>query len=316
VLYTWVGGIRSVVWLDAVQLILYLTGALVALGLVLGSIGGWSGLMETLPAGKLRMINLGLSEGWRGLFGGGYRLPAALIGGAFLSMASHGTDQLLVQRLLATRGLRQAQIALIVSGFLVLVQFLVFLILGATLYVAFGGAPMASDEVFPRFIIERLPAGLAGLVLAAIFAAAMSTLSSSLNALSSSTVLDLFRRRDESDGDQLRRGRRTTLFWAVVLVGGAMLFHSTDNPVVELGLSIASVTYGGFLAAFLLGRFTSRGGPAAAVAALIVGSGTGAVLWIGGLVFWVWLVPAGCLAGLLAGWLVALRTGGPSPETV
>jgi SSS family solute:Na+ symporter len=312
VLYTWVGGIRSVVWLDAVQLVLYLTGALVALGLVLGSIGGWSGLMETLPAGKLRMINLGLSEGWRGLFGGGYRLPAALIGGAFLSMASHGTDQLLVQRLLATRGLRQAQTALIVSGFLVLVQFLVFLILGATLYVAFGGAPMASDEVFPRFIIERLPAGLAGLVLAAIFAAAMSTLSSSLNALSSSTVLDLFRRRDESDDDQLRRGRRTTLFWAVVLVGGAMLFHSTDNPVVELGLSIASVTYGGFLAAFLLGRLTSRGGPAAAVAALIVGSGTGAVLWIGGFVFWVWLVPAGCLAGLLVGWLVAWIDSRPS----
>jgi SSS family solute:Na+ symporter len=310
VLYTWVGGIRSVVWLDAVQLVVYLSGALAALLLIVGGVGGWSALVAALPEAKLRLFDLGLAEGWRGLFGGGYRLPAALIGGALLSMASHGTDQLLVQRLLATRGLRQAQAALIASGFIVTLQFLLFLILGSALWVAFGGAPMPSDQVFPRFIVERLPAGLAGLVLAAIFAAAMSTLSSSLNALSSSTLFDLRRGGEDSGATQLRRGRRTTLVWALVLVGGAMLFRSTDNPVVELGLSIASVTYGGFLAVFLLGRLTGRGGSRAGVTALVTGTITGGVLWLTGALFWVWLVPAGCLAGLGCGYLVALGERG------
>ena len=171
VLYTYVGGIRSVVWLDGVQLVLYVGGALVALGIVVASLGGWTEMLSLLPEGKLRVFDLGLSEGWRGLFGGGYRLPSALLGGAFLSMASHGTDQLLVQRLLATRGLRQAQKALIVSGLLVVLQFLLFLLLGVAIHAAWAGRPMAGDEVFPRFIVEQMPPGLAGLMLAAIFPA-------------------------------------------------------------------------------------------------------------------------------------------------
>ena len=319
VLYTYVGGIRSVVWLDSVQLVLYLSGAVIALWIVTSVVGGWSGFMSHLPAGKLTLIDTGLDEGWRGLFTGGYKLPAALLGGAFLSMASHGTDQLLVQRLLSTRGLRQAQMALIASGVIVVLQFLLFLILGSALAVFYEGAAIPTDQVFPRYIVEGLPPGLSGLLLAAIFAAAMSTLSSSLNSLASSTVFDLFRSprkpRDDSgsgtaDGaDNLRRGRLSTLLWAAVLVGGAMLFRSTDHPVVEIGLSIASVTYGGFLGTFFLGRFTTTPGPRAAVAALLTGILTAGALVLFTGIFWVWLVPCGCAASFAAG-LVLSRVPG------
>lgn len=312
VLYTYVGGIRSVVWLDGIQLILYVSGALVALFVVLGSLGGWEGMTAILPAGKLRLIDMGAGEGVRGLFTGGYKLPAALIGGAFLSMASHGTDQLLVQRLLATRGLRQAQTALIVSGVVVVLQFLLFLLLGAAIFAAWGGAEMPSDEVFPRFIVQEMPAGLAGLMLAAIFAAAMSTLSSSLNSLASSTVFDLFRRGEagESGEDSLRRGRRSTLFWAAVLVGGALLFRSTENPVVEVGLAIASVTYGGFLGTFLLGRLTTAPGPKAAVAAMAGGIVCAGLVVVFASLFWVWLVPIGTAASFLVGVVLQHLPGG------
>ncbi len=311
VIYTYVGGIKSIVWLDAIQLVLYIGGALIALLILLGQLGGWDAVVAALPEGKLRLVNMGLDEGIKGLFGGGYRLPAALLGGAFLSMASHGTDQLLVQRMLATRGLKQAQAALITSGFVVVLQFTLFLVLGSTLFVAFGGETMPSDHVFPRFIVEGLPAGLAGLMLAAIFAAAMSTLSSSLNSLASSTVLDLIHpaagRSAEADnekdgeGDDLKKGRRMTLVWALVLIGGAMLFRSTENPVVEVGLAIASVTYGGFLGTFLLGRLTVRPGPKSAVAAMAIGVvGSGTLVLFANL-FWVWLVPLGCMVSLLGG---------------
>jgi len=311
VLYTYVGGIRSVVWLDSVQLVLYISGAVIALWIVITVVGGWAGFTGALPAGKFRIIDMGMDEGLRGLFSGGYRLPAALLGGAFLSMASHGTDQLLVQRLLSTRGLRQAQMALIASGFIVVLQFLLFLILGAALAVFYEGAAIPTDQVFPRYIVEGLPPGLSGLLLAAIFAAAMSTLSSSLNSLASSTVFDLFRpRRDPPGGDQardaddLRRGRRSTLVWAGVLVGGAMLFRTTDSPVVEIGLAIASVTYGGFLGTFFLGRFTTVPGPRSAVAALLAGVITAGALILFTDIFWVWLVPFGCAVSFTTGWIL------------
>lgn len=313
-LYTYVGGIRSVVWLDGIQLILYLTGALIALGIIVGKLDGWQGLLGALPEGKLRIIDIGLGDGLRGLFSGGYRLPAALLGGAFLSMASHGTDQLLVQRLLSTRGLKQAQAALIASGFIVVLQFALFLILGSALFLFYQGASMPSDQVFPRFIVEDLPPGLSGLLLAAIFAAAMSTLSSSLNSLASSTVFDLFRRKGRGVGEnalsgveELKQGRLATLFWAVVLVGGAMLFRSTENPVVEIGLAIASVTYGGFLGTFLLGRLTSRPGQTAATCSLLTGVLTAGAIALFTDLFWVWLVPIGCTASFIAGWLLGRR---------
>jgi SSS family solute:Na+ symporter len=268
-LYTYQGGIRSVVWVDAVQLVVYMGGAVAALGVLLAAIpGGWDGLMAAAgAAGKLEMIRLewDLSQV--------YTIWAGLFGGAFLSMASHGTDQLIVQRLLTCRDLRRSQWALVGSGVMVIAQFALFLVIGLGLWIFYAAREFGrTDEIFATFIIEQLPPGLTGLVIAAIFAAAMSSLSSSLNSLASATTYDLYAPlRGASEAQLLRVGRLFTLLWGLVLVGGALLVRSRDVPVVELGLAIASFTYGGLLGGFFLGILNRRAVQRDAIAAIAFG---------------------------------------------
>lgn len=256
--YTLVGGLKAVVWMDVVQLVVYVAGAVVALALLAPDLSaGWA---EVVAEGKLDLIGRvgGLSE----TLTDPYAFPVAVIGGAFFSMASHGTDQLVVQRVLACRSLRDGQRAMVGSGVGVIVQFALFLAVGVGLWAHHGGAsPEAlglarGDEVFPRFILEEMPAGVRGLLFAGILAAAMSTLSSSLNALAGSTLFDLAERLGgwrPGPGAALRWSRWLTVIWAAVFVGFAMLFTDLQNPVVELGLGIAGFTYGGLLGAFALG---------------------------------------------------------------
>ena len=191
-IYTFIGGIRAVVWVDASQMVLYLAGGLIAL-VVLGQAApdGWPGILaRAADAGKLAAIDPALD------FGRPYTLWAGLLGGAFLSMGSHGADQLIVQRLLACRDLAASRRALVGSGLAVFLQFALFLFVGLGLWAWYDGAAFPRpDEIFARFIVEALPVGVRGLLIAAVFAAAMSTLSSSINALSSATAYD-FRKDD------------------------------------------------------------------------------------------------------------------------
>jgi SSS family transporter len=252
--YTYFGGLKAVVWADVVQLIVYLAGGVAALLIAWTLAGGpSSALGAAAAAGKLKLLNPELDLTVT------YTLLGGLVGGAMLSAASHGTDQLIVQRLLATRSLRDAQYALIGSGAVIILQFLLFLLVGSAIW-ASGHAPpaLAADQIFPRFIIDQLPAGLSGLVVAGILAAAMSTISSSINALASSMTHDLYvgltGRRDPSH--LLRIGRLFSAIWGVSLIGGALFFYyyasGTDTPIVVLALSIASVTYGALLGTYLL----------------------------------------------------------------
>ncbi|MGI9182053.1 MAG: sodium:solute symporter [Longimicrobiaceae bacterium] len=268
-LYTFYGGIRAVVWVDAAQMVVYIGGAIGALFVLLAALpGGWSGLMAAAgEAGKLEMLRLNLDLTQP------YTLWAGLLGGAFLSMASHGTDQLIVQRLLTCRELRQSQMALIGSGLMVIAQFALFLVIGLGLWSFYAAREFArTDEIFATFIIEQLPPGLTGLVIAAIFAAAMSSLSSSLNSLASASTYDIYAPlRRAGEAELLRVGRLMTLVWGVVLVGGALLFRSRETPVVELGLAIASFTYGGLLGGFFLGILNRRAVQRDAIAAIAIG---------------------------------------------
>lgn len=256
--YTYWGGLRAVVWVDVIQLTLYMSGGVLAIVLLGGAIdGGWGAIVAALPDAKLDVVHL------TGGFADGRWLLTGLVGGAFLSMASHGVDHLIVQRLMATRDLRAARLALVTDALLVILQFALFLAVGLGLFVYFGGREFATpDEVFPTFVIEAFPTGLAGLMIAGILAAAMSTLSSSLNALASSTTLDLYApaSRREDPVHLMRVGRIFTLMWAVILVGGAVLFRfaSQGTPVVVVALEIASFTYGGLLGAFFLGMLSKR----------------------------------------------------------
>lgn len=271
IIYTYFGGVRAVVWIDVIQMVIYLGGAILAGAYLLTHIpGGLDHVLATIQQhDKLQLFNVSFGRSTTEFFSGGYHIIASLIGGMFLSMASHGTDQLIVQRLLTCNNLKSSQKALITSGVLVILQFAIFLVIGLLLYVYYNGQPIgpdsnfaiSSDEIFPRFIIMELSPGLKGLIIAGIFAAAMSTLSGSLNSLASSSLLDLYKSRygkNNSPQRDLLLSRLITASWGIVFIGGAMLFKDKNNPVVELGLAIASFTYGGLLGTFLMGVFLKK----------------------------------------------------------
>ncbi len=268
-IYTYLGGLKAVVAMDVVQLFIYLGGALASMLLILHRLPhGWADVVTfatTNGQHKFAIINVTGGIDLASFLRAPYTLLGGLLGGTFLTMASHGTDQLLVQRLLGCRSRWDSQRALMLDATFILLQFGFFLLLGLCLYAFYGGATFqqlglaTSDEVFPKFIVENLPTGVAGLVVAGVLASAMGTLSSSISSLASSTYLDLFkltvRGRALDEGGELRWSRIFTLLWGVLLIGGAMLFMDTKNPVIELGLKIASVTYGGLLGTFFLGLF-------------------------------------------------------------
>lgn len=266
VFYTLIGGIRAVVWMDVLQMTVYLFGGLLAVLLLTTSISAdwWS---DALRAGKTMVFDSGLDQSLSGILTQAYILPTAVLGGAVFSVASHGTDQLIVQRLLACRSLRDSQRALVGSALVVMIQFSLFLLIGLLLWSYYNGATMPelglsrADEVFPKYIVEDLPAGVSGLLLAGIIAAAMSTLSSTVNSLASSSLMDIVQRFIKTPLDEARSllvSRMLTMFWGAVLIGFASLFEDSDNAVVELGLTIASYTYGGLLGVFVLGILVKR----------------------------------------------------------
>jgi len=320
-IYTWFGGFKAVVWTDVLQLSVYLAGGIGALFVAWSLAGGPDVALElAYKAGKLRAIDPAID------FTKTYTLLGGLVGGALLSAASHGTDHLIVQRLLATRSLGDARVALVGSGIMVIFQFTLFLLVGSAIWAA-GLAPEGtpSDQLFPAFIVNHLPTGLAGLVVAGILAAAMGTHSSAINSLASSATHDLYAswtgRQDPVH--LLRVGRFLSAVWATGLIGGALFFHyaasGNDTPVVVLALSIASVTYGPLLGTyFLAGRWPRAqgrdvvGAVAITVALMLLVifakrlSGYSGLEWLTplGRLAWPWYVPLGTL--LTVGWGVAL----------
>ena len=295
IFYTWVGGLRAVVWVDVIQLVFYLLGAIATILIALNA--PVHTFAEAWSAGKLTVIDPALS------FTRTYTLWGGLIGGALLSAASHGTDHLIVQRLLASRDLADSKRALIGSGVFIIAQFALFLFVGTVLWMAGADRPdLAADAIYPTFVVERLPAGIAGLVVAAILAAAMSTVSSSLNSLASASTHDFYAPlTGRTDAEHLLKvGRGMTLLWAAILVGGALLFKNRNTPVVVLALSIASITYGGLLGSYLLGGLWQRTRQVDVVIAILVGVTFMIPVVLG--------FPARMLPGLAWPWYVPLGT--------
>ena len=316
VMFTYWGGTKSVVWTDVVQTCIYLLAGIAALFVIgYGVDGGWSAIFSRASvANKLGIINTQF------VLGNAQTLWAGLIGGAFLSMASHGTDQLIVQRLLAAGSLANARKALVVSGFAVILQFAFFLLIGTGLWAFYDARTFAStDTIFPEFIVTAIPSGLKGLVVAAILAA--STIASSLNALAAATVHDLWlpltgRRAD--DPDTLRMAKRFTLVWAAILIGGAFFYRQQGTPVVVIALGIASFTYGGLLGGFFLGLLWKRAAQLDAIIGMSVAISVMAVVvfarqlgtWFPGLegllsniptIAWPWYVLIGTSITLVVG---------------
>ena len=272
VLYTYKGGMKAVVWTEMVQAGVYIFGGIAAIVLIGQAVpGGWGAVVAQAGAqGKLRAVDL-----YTG-FDRPHTVFAGLIGGAFLSMASHGADQMIVQRLLSARSLRDAQRAIIGSGVAVILQFALFLMIGVGLFVLYGGRQFpAADAIFPTFIIERMPPGLVGLIVAAIVAATMRTHSGAINSLAAATTHDIYlpltKRRADAP-ETLRVGKLFALAWGVVLTLGALLFPEDPRlPVVVVALGIASFTYGGLLGGFFLGMFWRRAEQRDAITGMAVG---------------------------------------------
>ena len=312
--YTFEGGIAAVIWTDLIQFVIYIGGSvLAAYELVQMTPGGWAGIVGAASAaGKLQVWSL------RGNLALPFTFWAGLIGGTFLTNASHGTDQLLVQRLLTCRNLRDSQKAIITSGFIVFAQFVLFLGIGIMLFVYYQHAPRpamtTNDEIFPAFIVSTLPHGISGLVIAAIFAAAMSNLSGSLNSLASTTMIDFYQPlRGAAMGDErlLVLSRWCTAAWGVVLIAIAILARGWGS-VFTAGLTVASIVYGPMLGAFLLGVLTSRTTATGAIAGMSVSAAAMLVIWWLTPLAWTWYVLVGaaiCVAVGLA------ASGVPSPGT-
>jgi SSS family solute:Na+ symporter len=271
--YTFEGGMTAVIWTDVIQMGMYVLGAVVSFFILLGKIpGGFEHVLAIAqPAGKFRLFDFQWS--WTAP----YTCWAGLIGGCFLTTASHGTDQLVVQRLLSAKSERQSRLALLSSWIVIFIQFSLFLTIGVMLWVYQNGRVFSKDDLdrlYPSFIWESLPVGIAGLAMAAIIAAAMGNLSAALNSLASATVIDFYQpltRGRHAAVHYLRVSRFSTIFWGAVLAAIAVV-ASHWGSVLESGLSIASVTLGILLGVFLLGILTKRPGENAAIVGVLAGA--------------------------------------------
>jgi SSS family transporter len=313
-IYTFEGGIAAVIWTDLIQLVIYLGGSLLAAYELLHLVpGGWHAIAaEASAAGKFQFVSFKFDLSVP------FTFWAGLLGGTFLTMASHGTDQLLVQRLLTCRNRRESQKALVLSGFVVFVQFVLFLTIGVMLFAYYKFFPLqtklaSNDEVFPTFIVQRLPHGISGLVIAAIFAAAMSNLSGSLNSLSSSTVIDFYKplvKPRATDEELLKLSRWLTAGWGLVLICIAILARSWGS-VFTTGLTIASLVYGPMLGAFLLGVLTKRANQIGVMCGMALSLASMLIIKIqlAAAIAWTWYVLIGTAICFGAGYAVSLLKG-------
>lgn len=310
-IYTYYGGLKSVVIVDTVQLFLYIACAFLGMYLIADSMSMSSlSVLQRIPAESIQLVSSGLEGGFRSLFGS-YNIISGVIGGAFLSFASHGTDHLLVQRVLSCRDEKSAQKAMIFSGVIVILQFFLFLLFGLFIKVLLSSRAFdRSDEILPYFIVNYLPYGFRGIMLAGIFAAAMSTLSSSINSLSSSTSVDILGIDEKNFSDSRKVGisRGISLVWTIVIIGISVLLQDTKNPLVEIGLSIASVTYGGMMGIFLMGRFFEGFSDRAALAGVLISIVVNVFIAFATSIFWVWYVSIGFavsfVVGVLLNWII------------
>ncbi len=308
--YTFEGGLTAVIWTDVVQLSIYLAGSAVALVLALHAIpGGWEEVIRLANLGGDKLAVFNFHFDWHEP----YMFWSGLIGGTFLTTASHGTDQLIVQRLLAARNKLQSQAALLSSGLVILFQFGLFLVVGVVLFAFYTHFPPARpfgrpDQIFPTYVVSRLPRGLTGLLIAAILAAAMANLSAAFNSLASSSVVDFYKpfvRPGADEAHYLRVARGMTLLWGGILIGISLIAQHVHQSVLELALTIASVPYGAMLGIFLLGVLTKRVTGNQALLGAVLGLTAITSVATFTKLAWTWYVAIGTCATFLTGWLAS-----------
>ena len=314
-IYTFEGGLAAVIWTDVIQTTIYIAGTLLGVATVIHYVpGGWHHIHQIAVAGdKFRVFDFSWTF-WKP-----YTFWAGVIGGTFFINASHGVDQLIVQRLLAARNERQSVAALLSSGVAILFQFSLFLLIGVMLF-AYYMVPSSHfgkpDRIYPTFIVTRMPHGISGLLIAAILAAAMSNLSAALNSLSSSTIVDFYLRLRPgvAESQRVMFSRISTVFWATVLFVLAILSLHSVSRVVEVGLQIASVAYGALLGVFLLGVLTKSANQNGSMLGMVCGFAAEVYLWKSTAVPWTWWVAIGTIITFSVGYLASVAFARVSPK--
>jgi SSS family transporter len=320
-LYTVYGGIKSIIWTDVLQFFLFVGGGLLALFVILGNVGAAG--FSSAVAGTDRMRILDPSLG----FGRTYTLLTAVIGGPMLMFATHGTDQDMVQRMLTCKESRQGSLSVVLSGVVSLPMVLLFLVIGTALFAFYhhhpdlrAALPEKPDRIFPHFIVHELPVGLRGLVIAGVFAAAMSTTSSAIGALALVSVVDGVRRLRPGSGDpgsDLVLSRVMSAVMGALLTGVALAFEKVNDSLLNFGLEVMTYAYGSLLGVFCLGRLTrARGSDRGNVAALFAGVAAVLAVKFGVnrdkvLIAWPWFTVIGFTTTLALGALFPTR---PSPS--
>ena len=307
ILYTFEGGMKAVIWTDVAQFLLYLAGSLVTFGLLLHKIpGGWTEITQVAAANghKLQFLDFAFNLTTT------YTFWSGVIGGGFLTMATHGTDQTIVQRLLAARTQAESRRAIIASGFIVLFQFIVFLLVGVMLFVFAQRWPLLgpvdrTDRVLPIFLVREMPTGLAGILLASILAVAMSNASGSLNSLAASSVMDLnvLRGRSIDPARFLKISRRMTLVWGLVLIGFGLV--KWEHSLLETGLTVASLPFGSLLGLYLLGTLDSRANSVGSLIGMFAGLATVMAIYLTSQVAYTWYFMIGACVTFAAGALLS-----------
>jgi SSS family transporter len=312
IVYTTRGGVSAVLWTDVVQMFVYGAGALVVFYGLLGRIdGGWETVVSTAgAAGKFQVFDFSTDPARV------YTFAAGLLGGVALTLATHGTDQFLVQRLLSARSGREAATGLMLSGVIVFVQFLLFLIIGVMLFTYYQQTPLprplvSNDEILPLFVVTSLSHGAAGFIVAAIVAAALSP---SINALAATTVNDFYLKYVRPDADQptqMRVSRAATIFWGVAQIGVA-LGAQWIKSVLDAGLAVLSLSAGPVLGAFLVGVLTRRVGSRAMLAGMAAGVAVMLLVWWTAAAAWTWYAFIGSTvtfaSAVAASWVLPERT--------
>jgi solute:Na+ symporter, SSS family len=304
--YTMRGGVSAVIWTDVVQLFIYVAGALVVLFALLSQIhGGWHAVVETgLAAGKFQIWDLSWDPRHT------YTLWAGLLGGVALTLSTHGTDQYLVQRFLSAKSMQAARGGLVVSGVVVFVQFVLFLLIGVMLYTFYLQTPLPvpltrTDQILPIFIVHSLRNGAAGFIVAAIVAAALSP---SINAMAATTVNDFYVKYLNPHADDptlMRVSKQMTVFWGIVQTLVALGAQKMSQSVLDAGLSVLSLASGSVLGAFLIGTLMPRVGSTATLFGMIVGLLTMVVVWGWTPIAWTWYVFIGSSVTVAVAWTLS-----------
>ena len=306
IVYTVRGGAAAVIWTDVVQMFIYAAGAGIVAWSLLDKIpGGWEDVVRAgAAAGKFQVLDFSMNTT------SVYTVWTGLLGGVALTLATHGTDQFLVQRLLAATSARAAATGLVLSGFVVFVQFILFLLIGVTLFTFHQHVPLEAplartDQVLPHFVVTYLPSGIAGFIVAAIVAAALSP---SLNAMAATTLNDFYRprRHEGDDAALLTLSRRITIFWGVVQVLIALGAQFMDRSVLDAGLSVLSFASGSILGAFLLATSAPQVGARAAWVGMIVGLVAMTAVWWFTATAFTWYVLIGAVTTVAVAWIVSL----------